>query len=126
MGACGCCELSGGERFAGPDGTTYVIEIYPSCDYCDTPAGFRLYQFNEETSEMFDIKHLKEVEFFGDPGYERADYSVVGRSALKKLIANAIVGYKPESGVIDEIDADVLSDEGLSELRACVWESKGE
>ncbi len=60
MGACGCGDYSPDFKFKGPGDDWYVIQSYPGCDYCDTPAGVILYRFNPEDTALWSVEHLKE------------------------------------------------------------------
>lgn len=54
MGACGCITGSGrGARFAGPNGSWYVIEIYGGCEYCLEFPGIQL-SHHEPASAMWE------------------------------------------------------------------------
>lgn len=62
MGQCGCGDYQGDFKFKGSDDFTYVLQVYASCDYCDTPAGVIIYRMSPEDCSMWDVDHLKEVE----------------------------------------------------------------
>lgn len=61
MGSCGCGDYRGDFKFKGPDGSWYVLALYPSCQYCDTPAGITLYKFNEKEMKEWAADNLPEV-----------------------------------------------------------------
>jgi hypothetical protein len=42
MCECGCGTYRGGFSLPGPNGSLYVLEYYPSCPDCSTPAGIRV------------------------------------------------------------------------------------
>lgn len=59
MGMCGCISSANvpGARFAGPDGSWYVIEYYTGCDYCMEMPGIMLSHY-EPGDAMFDVMEL--------------------------------------------------------------------
>ena len=62
MGQCGCGDFQGDFKFKGPGNKWYVLQVYPPCDYCETPAGVILYKFNKKDQELWRINEIPEVE----------------------------------------------------------------
>ena len=62
MGQCGCGDYQPDFKFKGPGDIIYVVQIYPSCYYCKTPAGVIIYAFSPEDQQDWDVDHLPEVE----------------------------------------------------------------
>lgn len=63
MGACGCITGSGnGARFAGPDGSWYVIEMYGGCEYCLEMPGVQLNHYKPGDSMWGQILELPVIE----------------------------------------------------------------
>ena len=61
MGVCGCGDYEPPSfKFKGPGNNWYVLQHYPGCSYCGTPAGVILYDMSPEDVEMFDVEHTKE------------------------------------------------------------------
>ena len=46
MGACGCGDYNPSFKFKGPGNNWYVLQHYPGCSYCDTPAGVIIYDMS--------------------------------------------------------------------------------
>ncbi len=42
---------------------TYILQIYPSCDYCDNPAGVIIYKMTPEECESWDVNILPDLVF---------------------------------------------------------------
>jgi len=117
MGACGCGDFHGEYQFPGPGDVVYAIGLYPSCKYCDTPAGVTLYRFDNGDHEMFDVQHIPPMEF---TDYGAAFINVLGRDHLRSVIMGVLEGHKPDLGTIDNAEADVLTDEILDQLPSIV------
>jgi hypothetical protein len=83
MGECGCGDYNADLRFKGPDGITYVLQVYQSCSECCTPAGVLIYAFNDEQYKLWNCGELPEIEF--DEG--GTGIAVVDPEALKELMA---------------------------------------
>ena len=66
MGQCGCGDFQPDFKFKGPEGITYVVQMYPSCDYCDNPAGVIIYALTPEEAEMWGLGHVPEKEINAD------------------------------------------------------------
>ncbi len=70
MGQCGCGDFDGLVRFAGPDGTTYVLEVYPGCRDCDTGVMVTIYKMDQQEAVSWRIEELPEWKFEGRPAWE--------------------------------------------------------
>jgi len=64
MGACGCIGGNIGARIAGPDGSWYVLELYPGCEYCMELPGVILGRYDPDHPMWDEIMELPVV----DPG----------------------------------------------------------
>lgn len=73
MGSCGCGDFAGKYRFPGPGDVVYVLETYPGCDYCDTPAGVVVHRFRDVDEERFWFESLPELPFRNHRGNPTAD-----------------------------------------------------
>ena len=63
MGECGCMSNERPiYRLDGPNNLTYVVKIYPSCDYCDSPAGVVIDLHTDEDLEMHGLKDVEKYE----------------------------------------------------------------
>ncbi len=60
MGVCGCGDFQPSFKFKGPGDNWYVLQEYPGCSYCDTPAGVMIHQMNPEDAAMWGVEHIKE------------------------------------------------------------------
>ncbi len=67
MGECGCGSFYPSFKFKGPGKDTYVLQVYPSCDYCNTPAGVILYRMSPKEARQWDLDDVpeKEIPFVG-------------------------------------------------------------
>lgn len=61
MGQCGCGDFQGDFKFKGPEGITYVLQVYPACDNCDTPAGVIIYAMDKNDCEMWGVNEIPEI-----------------------------------------------------------------
>lgn len=66
MGECGCGSFSPCALMDGPNGLTYVVEVYPSCRDCETGASVRLHIMTAEDLAEWAIADLPKIEFYGD------------------------------------------------------------
>lgn len=93
MGQCGCTEGLDGKRFAGPEGITYVLEIYQGCRDCGTPAGVAVKSFASAGEDTFWFEGLplavfrdyQGAESAGAPGSEFVQAIVDPEDVLGKL-----------------------------------------
>lgn len=61
MGDCGCGDFQGDFKFKGPNNDWYVLQVYPPCDYCETPAGVIIYRMGKEDQELWRVDEIPEV-----------------------------------------------------------------
>jgi hypothetical protein len=116
MGACGCI---GTEipiyRLPGPGSLTYVVNVYPSCEYCDTPAGVTIDLYTEwdlVQHGLQDVPYFSMMESDGKPKELGPAIPVVDRDML----------YQAIDGWLDDGDLDGL--EFVDEhLRKVVYET---
>jgi hypothetical protein len=108
MGACGCGDYQGEFKFKGPGNITYVMQIYESCDYCDTPAGVILYAFDPDEAKHLDVASLREEKITSDG------------------IAIPVIHPKNlMQTIVESIEACI--EDGISgEFRSAVWKTRKE
>lgn len=107
MGDCGCGDFRGDFKFKGPDNCWYVLEIYPSCDLCDTSAGITLYKFTEEDLKEWAAEGLPEISIT----YEGKGVEVIH----PKLLIDRLF----KAGTIQ----DEMEDDIYLEFKEAVWET---
>ncbi len=107
MGACGCGDFRGDVKFKGPDGTWYILKLYPSCIYCDTPAGITLYKFSEEEMKDWAADELPEI----DIPYVGKGFEVIHPRILREHLIEAKL-YEEDYG-----------DDFYHEFQEAVWET---
>lgn len=120
MGACGCINNEIPiYRFPGPNELTYVINVYPSCSYCDTPAGVTIDLIGDEELKFLGLEHVEEV--FQDR--KRVDLGpgipVIDKNVLKKAIIDAI----PRHEALDDFGAEEVASETLEKFSDVVYET---
>lgn len=89
MGECVCCAFNAILKFRGPRGITYVLDIYPSCSYCDTPLGIILYAFDKKACDDWDVDHVTEIEIDKEEG---TCIPILHPEDMKKLMAKTFAG----------------------------------
>ena len=111
MGQCGCADYSGDFRFGGPGDTTYVLQVYPSCEYCEMPAGIAIYAFSPDECEDRGVAALPEIDFDSagrllgvvDPGRVKENWSrAAGDPELLEYMEPDI-----RSGFIDAVNHEI-------------------
>ena len=103
MGQCGCGDFAGDFKFKGPDGITYVLQVYPSCNNCDNPAGIILYAMNKDDCEMWEVESIPAVEIT-DVG---TFFSVIHPKKLMESVLEGLEAYM-EEGINDEFRTAVF------------------
>lgn len=63
MGDCGCSAFNALFKIKGPGKTMYIIDIYPSCKECFTPAGVILYKMDKKAMKEWNCENIPELEF---------------------------------------------------------------
>ena len=105
MGICGCGDFQPDFKFKGPGDTWYVVQSYPSCNYCDTPAGIILYHFDAQDAEMWDLAHIKEEKILSDGTY----LPVLYPKKLKEKFVKYL-GKEFAEGLADELITECFVD----------------
>lgn len=120
MGECGCIGIQYRFKIIDEHGDAWCFGVYPSCHYCDSPVGIQVLRVKagSEYWDMWDIDDIPSLTV--EDHSDMAFMTVVDTQKCRKAMETAIIGYKPESGIIDEADADVLSDEAFRDLRDVV------
>jgi hypothetical protein len=80
-GQCGCGDFDGLVRFAGPDGTTYVLEVYPGYEGCDTGVMVTIYKMDESEAISWRVEDIPEWRFEDRPAW--LNVRVVDHELLK-------------------------------------------
>jgi len=122
MCQCGCIDVQPLGKIIGKDGCAYLIGIYASCRNCFAPAGVQIHKVPKSDWRMYDVKDVTDLEFFDGLRF----IPVINVGSVRKAMESAMVGFKTESGAIDEIEANVLSSEAFPDLRTCVFETMAE
>lgn len=120
MGECGCIGIRYQWFVRLPDSRYLLIGVYPSCQYCHSPAGVILQSVDESERDDFyqDAEEILVDDFM-------ACIPVVDPNEIRKQMFATINGAKPDEGeTIDEHFADVLADEAFPDLRHCVAETQ--
>jgi hypothetical protein len=60
MGVCGCGDYQPEFKFKGPGENWYVLQLYPGCSHCDTPAGVIIYNMSPEASKTWGVEETEE------------------------------------------------------------------
>ena len=118
MCECGCQHVPAKWKIIDQHGNAWLFGVYASCRDCIGPAAVMIHRVAPEDFEMFDVRHVPEFETSAD-GIAFID--IISPKAVRKRMQDAIVGYAPESGVIDDIDAQTLADEAFWDLREAVF-----
>jgi hypothetical protein len=115
---CGCGEFSPSYQFAGPDGLTYTLSIYPGCKDCETPAGVVINRMTPEDVSEWDVASVPQLPIVA---YSKRSVSgecgipVLDSRLLTEKIAEAI---SPLADVAKEYDSasDMLSDSDMPDI----------
>jgi hypothetical protein len=103
MGQCGCADTSIDVKFPAPDGGTYGLEVYSSCDYCSNPAGVVLHRFGRDSEDAKIWLDSAESAEFHDLGYGYAQMTIPVLDPEK--LAEVLSEDASEDD--DEIEADI-------------------
>jgi hypothetical protein len=103
MGVCGCGDFNGDFKFPGPDGITYVLQVYPPCENCNTPAGVIIYSFNKDDCKNWDVDEIPELDF----GNGEALIAVAHPGSIMKSVFEGLEHYL-EEGVGDVFRSSVF------------------
>lgn len=116
MGECGCYHITYEKKITNKNGDAFIIGVYPSCRYCSGPAGVRINKVQKSDFYLYDIENIPEL------NNDAIQFDVIDFSVLKKHIEHLLIGHKPENNNIDDIEADVITEE--IDLREIVSQSK--
>lgn len=89
MCQCGCGDFNGDFKFKGPDGISYVLQVYPSCDNCNQPAGIILYAMGEKDCKEWDVENIPEVEITDIGTF----FSVVHPKKIVEFVLHGVQQY---------------------------------
>lgn len=98
MGECGCGNFNADLQLPGPDGLTYIIQVYPSCTYCDTPIGLIIHRMTSEQVRSWDAEQLPE------PNWDDDNSTVV--TILHPTVVLDVLRKLAGSGKSDEYEID--------------------
>lgn len=121
MGECGCSHIQWRWKIIDKNGDAWLFGIYPSCDYCDAPVGIDIWKIKKVDWHLWDVESIPEFEI---SEYGTTFINVLSTTSVRNCMKKAILGFHPEDGVIDDIDADVLSKEAFRDLREAVFGTK--
>lgn len=62
MGECGCGDFVGDFKFPGPGKDIYVLDVYPGCRDCDTPAGIVIYRFTPKEAGEWGCERVEKLD----------------------------------------------------------------
>jgi rRNA maturation endonuclease Nob1 len=83
----------------GPDGLTYVLEIYPGCEYCGHEVGLTVHRYTNHDIEEWQLENLKEMTFQNLT--KTSSLFILSEELLKKKVLKEL-GFK------DELDHDIV------------------
>lgn len=124
MGACGCIELNSVGKIVAKDGSAYLIGIYPSCHYCDSPAGIQIQNVRKADWHLWDVKSIPDLKMHEHS--QMLFLPIISTQIVRKKMQEMLIGFEPENGKMDEIDAETLAEEAFRDLRDCVAETRKE
>lgn len=114
MGECGCISIPYDNKIELADGRTLFVGIYPSCHYCDTPAGVQFFAAEGEDADWINEVH-KPKPLINDNGY--GAIMVINQQSVEKMIVELFDG---QDGMDREL-VKVIAEE--FELRQVVFDS---
>ena len=100
MGACGCGDFSGDITFPAPDGEVYVLDVYPGCEDCETPAGVVLYRFTPDEAKRWGLEGAKPLKI----GEEGTGIPVLDPDPLREMMT------KEAASGVSELVAEIVAD----------------
>lgn len=117
MGECGCVGIEYKAKIIDKDGAAWCFGVYSSCSYCESPAGVQILRVppGSDMWGLWEINRIPDLEVHEQSGM--AFISVLAPEAARQQMEKMMVGYKPENGVIDAIDAETLAEEAFSDFR---------
>lgn len=111
MCQCGCADFDGDFKFKGPGDITYLLQVYPSCEDCEMPAGVVIYAFSPEDCENWGVDAIPEISLDNvgrlvgvvDPGRVKENWSrAAGDPELLEYMEPDI-----RSGFIDAVNHEI-------------------
>lgn len=117
MGECGCTQFNAILKFKGPRGVTYVLDIYPSCSYCDAPLGIILYAFDKEACRDWAVDEVPEIDIDRDEG---TCIPILHPEDMKKLMAKTFAGDEEMIDVCQDGVDDCFKDAVFEGIRKTV------
>lgn len=123
MGSCGCSDYGGGLKFPGPPGFVYVLEVYPGCNDCGTPAGVVIHKFSESGEDSFWHRNDEAAQFrsmgAGHTGdfFQKVFDPELGVKSLTETIGDVKTHPKSDYDTV----ADLLADEAEHALREAIF-----
>src|SRR5690349_20198577 len=119
MCECGCISVDWRWKIIDRDGSAWLFGVYASCKYCVGPAGVRVWKVPPEEFRQWRVDEIPLFELWNGIGFiDVVDYEIVRRK-----VKETILGAEPEGDAIDEIEADVLAEEAIPDLRDAVFET---
>lgn len=101
MGTCGCSDTDLMFRFPGPEGVTYGVQIYPSCDYCSTPAGVDIHRFADDSEEAVWVENVPDAPWLPYDGEEPTNAIMSIPVVDPEKLAEAMTAHYEESAAYD-------------------------
>lgn len=116
MGECGCADFNVQFKFKGPDNTYYLLAMYDSCEYCDTPAGFILYRMNGKEMREWGVEDMPATEI----GYEGKVFAVLHPKILRDMMIK-------DRGVGRDDDLGIDIEDAMTNcFREAIWATRKE
>ena len=98
MGACGCMDFYPEFVFKGPARSTYVLQIYHSCESCGTPAGVVLYKMNPKEAREWNLDQVRKEEI----SIVGTCVPVIDKSILTEMTMNQFRGDDAAQEILDD------------------------
>jgi len=120
MCECGCISVDWRWKIIDHEGSAWLFGVYASCNYCVGPAGVRVFKVPADEFHQWRVDEIPPFDLWRDNiGFiDVVDYQIVRRK-----VKEAILGFEPDGDAIDDIEADVLAEEAIPDLRDAVFET---
>lgn len=109
MCECGCISMGEFWQIPGPNESIYVIQKYPGCHDCSSPAGIIFRKLDQNDIDLFDYRHLKSLDY-REVFDKSAEIPFIDEENLKKELSIYLLAAM-ENGMFDQIWADTLAEE---------------
>lgn len=121
MGECGCSSGSWEHKIIDHEGWAWLFRVYPSCQDCSSPVGFDFFRVHPKDWHIWDVEHVPEIKT-----HENGTFfiPIIDPAIVRKLMEKSMIGYEPEDGPMDQVDAETLSEEAFPDLRDAYWETQ--